>query len=253
MISSEESEITFSQDRLDRLTGMEKWHFWFVSRRRMVFRLLSKWQPTDAPCILDMGCGSGYMVRELNRHGYRAYGADGRREGLIITNSSLPSPGLVHANVQHLPVLTQKVDMVLLLDVLEHVDDSHVVSEAFRILNPSGVVILTVPALPWLWSHRDDAAGHRRRYTKKTLRAVLKNAGFSVRLVRYYQFFTLPIVVVMRFSARRSPAICGAEERPNTAINRMLTSIINLEVFLGQWFEWPIGSSLVAVCEKKGA
>ena len=58
----------------------------------------------------------------------------------------------------------------LLLDVLEHTEDTDVLAEARRVVRPRGRVLTAVPAHQWLWSDRDLVAGHRRRYSRAGLR-----------------------------------------------------------------------------------
>ena len=72
------------------------------------------------------------------------------------------------------------VDVIMYIDVLEHIEnDSAEMERAAKLLNPGGTLIVLVPAHQWLFSPLDEAVGHFRRYTKKTLNAV---APHSLRL-----------------------------------------------------------------------
>ncbi|MCS6797373.1 MAG: class I SAM-dependent methyltransferase [Myxococcota bacterium] len=73
-------------------------------------------------------------------------------------------------------------DVVLLLDVLEHVDDDVEFLREIRLrsLRPGGAVLVSVPAWPSLWSGHDEALGHRRRYTTASVLALLRAAGLHV-------------------------------------------------------------------------
>jgi hypothetical protein len=58
-------------------------------------------------------------------------------------------------------------------------------------------VILTVPAHRWLWSDEDVVAGHHRRYTRRSMRATLARAGFTVRQDSYlFAPLTLPVLLL---------------------------------------------------------
>ncbi|MCP5477943.1 MAG: methyltransferase domain-containing protein [Rhodanobacteraceae bacterium] len=65
-------------------------------------------------------------------------------------------------------------------DVLEHVDDDTGLREMHRILRPGGRLLLTVPAHRWLWSRRDELAGHQRRYSRSLLSKRVRDAGFHI-------------------------------------------------------------------------
>ena len=119
-----------------------------------------------------------------------------------------------------------------------------------EILRPSGWALLTVPALPWLFSYRDTAAGHRRRYTRRALVDALEEARLQLREARYYQCLLLPLVAVSRLLGRRGPFFRDREDHPHPLLNGLLGRISGLEGKLGEFVRWPVGSSLAAVCRK---
>jgi ubiquinone/menaquinone biosynthesis C-methylase UbiE len=71
-------------------------------------------------------------------------------------------------------------------NVLEHIED-HVgaLRSIARLVRPGGAVVLIVPAFMFAMSPVDIATGHVRRYTKKTMRAALTEAGLEVERVQY--------------------------------------------------------------------
>ena len=242
-------EPGFSAARLARLAEIERWHFWFAGRRALVHRLLRKY--LSAPkTVLDIGCGTGCMLDELAQQGYRMAGLDLRPEGLHATHRRLPQIILFQAQAGCLPLAENSFDGVILLDVMEHADDVSILREAGNILKPGGIAVLTVPALPWLWSYRDRAAGHLRRYTRKDLRRLLLNSGFEIQEIHYYQCLLLPVVVLTRLLGRHDPALRDMEEQPLPLLNTLLLWINRFEVSLGRVVPWPWGSTLVAVCKK---
>jgi hypothetical protein len=78
---------------------------------------------------------------------------------------------------------------VLAMDVIEHIDDDVAAArQLLSLTHPGGLVILSVPALPELFSEFDRIQSHRRRYTPDQLAKVLELAGFcSVRLLWWGQ------------------------------------------------------------------
>ncbi len=83
--------------------------------------------------------------------------------------------------------MEDKFDAVLYVNVLEHIDDdaSEIVN-AYNALNNSGHLLIFVPALPWLYSNLDKQVGHFRRYVKKDLVHLAKNANFKIIKAKYF-------------------------------------------------------------------
>ncbi len=239
----------FKRERLERLREIETWHFWFAGRRELIARLLREY--AVAPGVaLDLGCGTGAGLRKLERDGRRVLGLDLRPEGLAATRRQRPECWLVQADADSLPLGDATVDLITALDVLEHVDDRAALAEIRRVLRPGGVAVLTVPALQWLWSYRDEDAGHRLRYGRRELQARLAAAQLRVVWLNYYQVFLLPLVALTRLLGRHGPALRDLEETRLPLLNGLLRSISVLEAQLSQRLTWPAGSSLIAVCQR---
>ncbi len=72
-----------------------------------------------------------------------------------------------------------RIDSVVCLNVLEHIeDDRRVLAELYRAIEPGGVVVVLVPAHPALNSDLDRNLGHYRRYTRELLEERFREAGF---------------------------------------------------------------------------
>ena len=125
-------------------------------------------------------------------------------------------------------------------------------AECTRILRSGGMLFLTVPAIPWLWSFRDEDAGHMRRYTRRSLVSCVSNAGFRVEYLRYYQFLLLPLIILSRFLGRTGKATRDLEDAPHPAVNAVLRAVVEIEVKLIELgVRLPIGSSLLMVARKR--
>ena len=236
----------FGLDRLETISDVEVWHFWHEPRRRL---LLDTVQPLLKPGarVLDVGCGTGTFCRHLAQAGYSAHGVDpwaDRLEG----DHDLFQSGVAEC----LPSGDEEFDVVCALDLLEHVDDERAASEAYRVLIPGGAFLVSVPAFPFLWSERDRVAGHRRRYGRRSLRALLCAAGFQVERLFGFQFLLLPLLVLNRTLRSRTEgrARVAGEDRPNRHLNVAMRAINRAEVTLGRWVRPPFGSSLIAVARK---
>jgi len=240
----------FSAARLARLAELEDWHFWFVARKDLIRRLIRRHLHQQPAFILDVGCGTGSMLAELSRDGHRVMGVDFRREGLGRMGPALPSSLLAQADATHLPLRRGSADLVLLLDVLEHVPDDLALEEVRRVLRPGGKAIIAVPAFTGLWSYRDVGAGHRRRYSREQVLGLARGAGFAVCEVQHFQFLLLPILALTRWLGRGGPWWRDLEERRLPVLSQLLVLISRLEVRLGAFVTWPAGSSILAVLAK---
>ena len=237
-------------DPVSLIAGLEEWHFWFVARGELIQRLLLGEVSRSGSSVLDIGCGTGLTVSRLSLQGYRVVGTD-INVSQLKKRSRLHECGFVQSAATALPFSAASFDCALLLDVLEHVDTVTALQEAKRVLRPSGMLLLTVPAFPWLWSHRDRVAGHRFRFRKESVKSMLARAGFKIQRVHYYQCILFPFLMATRLLGRSSASFSKLEERPGKIINRIATMISRLEVRLTRFFPWPFGSTLVCVARNQ--
>jgi SAM-dependent methyltransferase len=242
---------SFTSERLEKLRRMEDSHFWFAGRRMLVDRLIASLHlEPGISQVLDLGTGGGASARRLNERGYRVTAADFLPEGLRGLQREAPGVLTVQSSAESLGLPSNHYDLVLLLDVIEHVDDRLALAEALRVLKPGGSAIITVPAYSWLWSYRDVAAGHRRRYGKEGLRNTICEAGFSVDSLGFYQCFLLSVVAANRLMRPKNRAARDAEDAPPGWLNGILSGIAKAEVAMGKFVRWPAGSSLAAIARK---
>ena len=244
-------QAQFRTDRRARLAHIERWHFWFIGRRALVNRLLAKYVGKETKRLLDIGCGTGNMVEILSAQGHKVVGLDLLPQGLRSTRHKVPHSMLIQADLSiQLPLSDNVFDVVIVLDVLEHVDDESLLEEVKRVLNPGGIILLTVPAFQWLWSFRDTDAGHLRRYTRKSLHDLMSKSDLQIVEMRYYQFFLFPFIAMTRFIGRKRKEVRDFEEQPIWVVNKALSWINRLEVWLSDYIPLPYGSSLAIVCQK---
>jgi SAM-dependent methyltransferase len=222
--------------------GMERGHEWLRARGRLVRALIAEQNAVD-PLVLDAGCGTGAFAASLAEQGVRVVAVDARLPEAL-------DPGVQYActDVTALPFADATFDIVLLLDVLEHVrDERAALAQIARVLRPGGSLILTVPARKDLWSTRDELAGHLRRYDLEELRLALTSAGIEVLRIGFWAATTLPLLRVSRSLSRRRPTALRAEERPPAALNAVLRPLLDWDVSRALGAGWNTGSSLFAV------
>jgi SAM-dependent methyltransferase len=236
------------------LPAIEDVHFWFRARRRVILDGLRRAVPDlGQRRLFDIGCGSGGLLGFLERSGVPvAGGCDAYLQGLRVARGRIAAP-LVLVDEGSLPPLGPGQTLVGLFDVLEHIDDDvGTLAWLHSILEPGGVLCLTVPAHPFLFGEMDRRARHRRRYRRGELRGKLEAAGFQVRRVSHFMASLVPPLVLMRLGPGSGRATHGdpggeAELRVVPGLNALLQGLLAVEAALGSVVELPFGSSLLAI------
>lgn len=246
-------------DYAQRYRTLWERHWWWRSREAHLLGWVDRLHARSsggALRILDVGCGDGLFFERLEPFG--------RVEGLEPDASLLTDPrwrdrirvGTLGAADGPGVVPAGSYDLVLLLDVLEHIADDREALRAVRAaLKPGGRLLLTVPALRALWSRHDEVNAHFRRYERRGLAGLLGASGFRVETVRYFFAWTVGPLLVRRWLAPAGdrgagPARFAADAGvpiPPAPINRLLTLASRAEHALGRFVPWPLGSSLLAV------
>jgi len=234
--------------------AVERTHWWSVGMRGIFHMLLgAAIRDLRDPRILDLGCGTGITMEEFRRHG-RILGVDLAWEALLHVRKRDPAFALVQADLAGLPIAAGSVEVVLAFDVLEHLaDDAGAVREIHRVLRPGGVALLNVPAFPSLWSGKDDANHHRRRYTTASLRRLLEREGFVAERLTYTNAtLFLPIWCARQIQRRtRRPWDSEAEYHPRPFVNRTLIRLLGAERALLRRFDLPFGTSVTCLARRK--
>ena len=179
-------EVEFPGEWYD-LTAID--HFWFQWRLAAALR---QWRDCglalEAPLrVLDVGGGQGVFRDQVE-------GATGWTVDLVDLNgpaleAARPGRGrhLYYDVEDGSPGLLGAYDAAILNDVIEHLLDPQPLLRAVaRHLKPGGWLLVNVPALQSLFSAYDVAAGHHRRYDRRTLPAELPTTEWDVRDVRYW-------------------------------------------------------------------
>ena len=202
-------------------------HWYYVSKGRAILDVLGDVRADE---VLDVGAGSGVFSRLLldESRCARATCVDPAYSDAALAET--PDPRIVRCRDVRAP--TQP--LVLMMDVLEHVDDDvALLTHYTRHLPPQGRVLVSVPAFQSLWSGHDDFLEHRRRYTRASLESVVRAAGLEVLRTRYFYGLLLPLAAATRWwdRLRRSgggPAK-SALTRQTPAVNAALVWIHELE------------------------
>jgi SAM-dependent methyltransferase len=214
------------------------------------------------PVVLEVGCSSGFFLEELRRALPRALvvGADyvrGPLEQLAQRRRDVP---LLQFDLTRCPLPERSVDVVVLLNVLEHIgDDEAAVHEVARILRPGGAVVIEVPAGPHLYDVYDKVLLHHRRYRLAGLRALLKRAGLDVVHASSLGALLYPAFRYVKLRNKRHLAEPEEVQRQivarairKTGRNRLCELLMAVEAGLRRWLPLPVGIRCLATGVKRG-
>lgn len=225
---------------------LERTHFWWRIRQRMVRSVISE---TGRPerRVLDIGCGSGATLEAVVDICDEVTGVE--IDPLAVPESAVLRDRIRVGDLAEQAFDAGEFDAVLLMDVIEHVEDSvDLLTESSRVLAPGGLMFVTVPAFNFLWSEHDVINHHFRRYTKRALAAELAAAGLVIDRNSYF-FASLVIPKLVTKYLPVSEAEVGST---SGILHRTMTRLISVEYRL--WERAPsvlaFGTSVIAVARK---
>jgi SAM-dependent methyltransferase len=237
------------------LAQVEERHFWFRARRRLIRERLARWVPDlGQRALFDIGCGTGALLAFLERAGVPLAGAcDAYAEGLRLARARVRAPLLLVSEDQ-LPPLAAGQSLLALFDVLEHIDDDRAaLAWLASVLAPGGVLVLTVPAHPFLFDENDRVACHRRRYTRPELLGKLRQAGLEPLRVEHFMAALVLPRVASRLAGfglhKQAGKLSPLSVIP--VVNELAYGVLELERRLTRWLRAPFGTSLLAIAVRR--
>lgn len=238
----------------DTTYEVEDTHWWFAGRRLIVFDVVRSVVDSlgvRCPRVLDLGCGTGRNLTELVSLS-KAVGLDVERHALDFCRKRV-GQGLVQGRAEELPFRERVFDVVMALDLLEHLDDDvQGAREIYRVLRHGGRLIAFVPAYEWLWGPQDDVSHHRRRYTPQRLKRVLREAGFRIDRVTHANTLLLPLILLGRLWLRKRRKKVATENTLHPGwSNEILKTIFSFERYLLRTVDLPLGVSLLCTATRE--
>jgi SAM-dependent methyltransferase len=236
-----------------RLRREEERYWWHVGRRAMLAAMLRRDVREDATRRgADVGCGTGSNFALLAPYG-RFFGTEIVLEACVAGDERPPRP-VVLARGEELPFADGSIGLCTMFDVLEHVAaEDRFLSEVRRVLQPGGLILLSVPAYMFLWSDHDVSLHHHRRYVRRTLRESLLRNGLRPRRVTYAMASILAPVALVRGAGRLLPRRGRARSSyvpTPEPFNTLLAALLRVEAAWLATFDLPFGTSLLALAEK---
>jgi SAM-dependent methyltransferase len=227
----------------DILGGGAGSHWYYRSKLAAVRVLTSRLRYLT---ILDIGAGSGFFSRALLVTGpaTRAICLD---PSYTVDRDESVNGKLLRFRREG---TASDADLLLFMDVLEHVDDDLGLLRQYTDAAPVGShVLISVPAFMFLWSGHDVFLGHRRRYTLAQLTKLVERAQLRVVHSCYFFGFVFPIVVATRLLEQSRRGSGGGPKSQlrshHPVVNRVLTGVCRAEMPL---FKLNRVAGLTAFC-----
>lgn len=156
----------------------------YLLRRHRILSLLKDVPPGR---VLEIGCGSGALLRDLGARGWSGYGLERSPDALELARLMNSDDGPMRILAEPPETWTDEFDLVLACEVLEHIeDDAAALADWSKYVAPGGRLIISAPSRPELWNAADDWAGHVRRYKRPELAARMTGTGFELERIESY-------------------------------------------------------------------
>jgi SAM-dependent methyltransferase len=222
-------------------------HFW-IRRRFEVMRRLADSEVRNAKRVAEIGCGNGLLQRDIEDcYGIPVSGFE-LNEIALQKNVSRLSTLYCYNIHQRNPEFQGHFDLLLLFDVLEHIEDEDAFLQSVKFhLAKSGTLLINVPAYQFFFSDFDRAAGHVRRYSIKQLAKVTERNGFKTLAFTYWGLPLVPLLLLRKMmSMQRGDGKAGLDTRGPT-MNALLGLLARAEPLPQRL----LGTSVMAVLENQ--
>jgi glycosyltransferase involved in cell wall biosynthesis len=169
--------VPYGRAFLNNLTGTPQYLSWTTRKLR----------PFVGDTVFELGAGIGNITGRLMGRRFRYIAAE--RDPLYLhalRNRFLRTPNVQVARVDpnndaDFEPWRNSFQTALCLNVLEFSDDPlRVIRSLYSVLVPGGSVIVLVPQTPGLFGSIDETLGHKRRFSREEIRALLESSGFAV-------------------------------------------------------------------------
>ena len=218
-------------------------HWYYKSKALAVLKLLGTKSFSE---VLDVGAGSGYFSKQLLKSTSieKAVCVDTSYTG--DSHEQLDTKSIYYTQ----GVETSSANLVLLMDVLEHVDDDAGLLEDYVGKVAEGTTfVITVPAFRFMWSGHDEFLEHKRRYTLGMLQKVVIESGLQIEELSYYFAFVFPGAFIQRVLSKSSKEPRSRMRTYGRRINAVLFAICKAEALLFQRNKL-FGLSVVSLARK---
>ena len=237
-----EEDPFFAQDlrQMQKARNYRRWQFQMVA-------------PYLKGKVLEIGGGIGNFTADLASVAESVISIEPNaycHSQLVENTKSLSNVTVYNVTAEELErhvAADYRADTAVCMNVLEHLKDDELAVNTFsRRLKTDGLLVLLIPAGPWLFGEIDRRLGHYRRYSKATARALMEKTGFAVVKLRYFNFIG---VWAWWWNARVRRALTQNDAQ----IHLFDNWIVPWQSLLESVVPPPLGQSLLVVAKKEAA
>lgn len=247
---------------LPLLYAIDGHYGWGRGMRAITRSLLADYLPKKQN-ILEIGCGSGILVRQLTANAPQAITIGTDLHPLAVAHATSAQEfnaaaiearvRFVQNDLHHLPFTNQCFDLVVALDVFDQADVqlAPALMESRRVLESDGHLLLRVSAYSWLMSEHDRAFNTAHRYSRRPLMKAVAAAGFSIVRCTYANTIFAPPVIALRLLQRWSGVRHTEGIYTNSLNNWLLATALRCEAKWLRSHKLPAGISLYVLARKE--
>lgn len=242
----------FKSEYFSELISLEENNFWFRARNEIIQWAISKY------CLpfnhfLEIGCGTGYVLQGIASKfpSAKLTGSELFSTGLKYASARVPTAQFFQMDARSIPFIDE-YDAIGAFDVLEHIEeDSVILEQIHQSLRKNGVLLLTVPQHPWLWSATDELACHVRRYTASDLHHKLAAANFECVRSTSFVSTLLPAMLLSRLRKQSAHKSNKTELALSPTLNKIFYSFLRFErMLIEAGANFPLGGSRLVIARK---
>lgn len=236
-------------------------HFIDKASRQHALQEIQQYVTQHNPVILEVGCSSGFFIKTLKENGQKDFflmGSDVVYEPLSKLAQAFTDIPFFQFDLTRCPLPDHSVDAIVMLNVLEHIEnDTLALQQIHRLLKPKGILVIEVPANPKLFDVYDKLLQHYRRYVLSNLKKQVHETGFNLLKASHLGCFIYPgfWLAKKRNQYFMSEDLAKQKARvqeniQNTGNNRFMHWIMQTELALGKYMNYPFGIRCLVTCQK---
>ncbi len=241
-------------DEYRAMFDLEERLWWYAGMRAITASILERVVELNNPCLLDIGCGTGFSLLWLKEllGSTHAFGVDlSEHAAALWSERGLDT--VARARASRLPFASKEFDLVTCFDVIyqfEREESREAIAEMNRVLRPDGCLFIREPAYDWMRSAHDVAVGTRHRFTRKEIVELLEAEGFRIERATYANTLLFPLAASHRLLSRIRGGQSSDVRPVPRLINRALAAILKIEAGFIRSLNFPFGLSVVALAQK---
>jgi SAM-dependent methyltransferase len=242
----------FPEHLFNYLASAESRHWWFRARNQTIIWILRS-KVKFITNFLEVGCGTGFVISGIAKAfpTLELEASEYFEDALFFARQRIPQGRFRQLDATAMEE-ENAFDCIGSFDVIEHIEaDECVLSNFNRAIRPGGILLLTVPQHPWMWSAADEYAHHIRRYTYPELCRKVLNAGFQIEYCTSFVSLLLPLMAAQRLVSRNKNYTPDDEFKISLLLNESLYLIMQIELaLLRLGLRFPTGGSLLLLARK---